>query len=184
MQQAFGRIAGDNNARSFTIGQARGAFAYEQFQEWADAIDVQNNDNAVVSWDVFRDFYADISMTIFSDQKFLKFVSESWSLDASSYTVSDKDVEFLVSAIRLNLLKYGNSRYTEEYVLRDLYREFANSSGSLSLDQISSVLSKINLKTSQKYLQALFNKLESCSGDSVEFEEFVTYILNERYHKY
>lgn len=148
VKQAFSRISGDSNASSFTIGQAKGAFAYEQFQEWADAIEVQNNDSAVVSWDIFRDFYADISMTIFSDQKFLKFVSESWSLDTSSYTVSHKEVEFLVSAIRLNLLKYGNSRYTEEYVLRDLYREYANTDGQLTLDQISGLLSKINLKTS------------------------------------
>jgi hypothetical protein len=88
----------------------------------------------MVVWESFRDFYSDISMTIFQDKKFIAFVTDSWSLDSSSYTISDKDVERLVAAIRLNLLKYGNARFTEEYVLRDLYREHQDHNGTLSLE--------------------------------------------------
>ena len=127
VEQAFQKICGNQDAQCFTIKEAREVFCYEEFDKWCDAIEISNQDSELVAWESFRDFYADISMTIFLDKKFLSFVTDSWSLDSSSYIVTDKDVEHLVSAIRLNLLKYGNSRYTEEYVLRDLYREFQDS---------------------------------------------------------
>lgn len=185
VEQAFRNITGQEDAQCFTIKEARGVFSYEEFEKWCDAIEVPNKDDELISWESFRDFYADISMTIFQDKKFLSFVTDSWKLDSSSYSVTDKDVEQLVAAIRLNLLKYGNARYTEEYVLRDLYREFnTDNNGSLSLEELNCVLSKINLKTSEKYVNALFNKLETHSNGTIEFEEFVSYLLVERYHKY
>lgn len=104
------------------------------------------DDSTQIEYDTFRDFYSEISLTIANDKKFVQFVRDSWTLDTSSYVVSDKDVEQLVSAIRLNLLKFGNSRFTEEYVLRDLYREFSNNNGNLDLPMLVKILSKINLR--------------------------------------
>ena len=134
VEQAFQKICGNPDAQCFTVKEAREVFCYEEFEKWCDAIEVPNQDGEMVVWETFRDFYSDISMTIFQDKKFIAFVTDSWSLDSSSYTITDKDVERLVAAIRLNLLKYGNARFTEEYVLRDLYREYQDNNGTLSLE--------------------------------------------------
>jgi len=47
----------------------------------------------------------------------------------------------LVSAIRTNLLKAGTERHTEEFVLRELFREHdRNSNGTLSKDEMRAML--------------------------------------------
>jgi len=186
VEQAFRKIAEHDDAQCFTVRQARDHFAFEEFDKWCDAIELPNSDSEIVSWETFRDFYADISLTIYEDKKFLAFLSESWSLCTSSYTVTSKDVETLVAAMRHNLQKFGNARYTEEYILRDLYREIVqqDASGNLTRCQLVKILSKINLRTNEKYLDALLQKMESYKDNTVEFEEFVYYIVSEPYHRY
>lgn len=183
--QAFQKIACDQELSSISVGQAKTAFSYEEFDKWCQAIEVGDADDAQISWNSFRDFYADISMTIFDDKQFVKFVSETWALETSSYNVTPKDIEHMVAAIRHNLLKYGNARRTEEYILRELYREFdVNNNGTLSISELSSMLTKINIKTEDRFLQVLFNKFDANDNGQIEFEEFVSYVIHERYHKY
>lgn len=124
-------------------------------------------------------------MTIYKDDEFVKLVAETWSVDTSSLFVHSKDVEALVAAIRHNLMKYGNARHTEEFILRDLFRDFdRNGDGTLGLDELNQMLLKINLKTDQKYVCALMNLFDSNSNGKVEFEEFQRYVVADRYHKY
>lgn len=78
VKDAFQRITGDSDASSFTIAQARAAFSYDEFEKWCDAIGCSSSDETSVSWEQFRDFYADISMTIFNDREFISLVSDSW----------------------------------------------------------------------------------------------------------
>lgn len=92
-------------------------------------------------------------MTIFKDTEFVRLVSDSWKVDASSLFVNAKDVEALIGSIRHNLMKHGSARHTEEFILRDLFRDFdRNGDGSLGLDELSAMLLKINLRTDPKYL--------------------------------
>ena len=124
-------------------------------------------------------------MTIFKDQEFVKLVSESWCVDTSSLFVHAKDVEALVAAIRHNLMKYGNARHTEEFILRDLFRDFdRNGDGSLGEEELCQMLLKINLKTDRKYVCALLKLFDTNNNGKVEFEEFQRYVVADRYHKY
>ena len=51
--------------------------------------------------------------------------------------VNSKDVETLVQAIRANLLKLGSERHTEEFVLREVYRDCnRDGQGVVSLDDL------------------------------------------------
>ena len=146
---------------------------------------VSNKDDEIVSIEQFNDFYADISMTIYQDEEFVRLVSESWNVDTTSFFVHPKDVETLVAAIRHNLMKYGSARHTEEFILRDLFRDFdRNGDGCLGLDELNQMLLKINLKTDPKYVNALLNLFETNENDKVEFEEFQRYVIADRYHKY
>lgn len=93
-----------------------------------------NTDDQVITWDDFNNFYADISMKVFTEAEFLKLVSDTWGIKEEDHlSVNIYDLEALVGAIRHSLLKYGNERHTEEYVLRELYREFAGSDNNAVL---------------------------------------------------
>ena len=45
-------------------------------------------------------------------------------------------------------------------------------------------MNKLNLNVDEKFLEALIKKLDTNQNGAVEFEEFVTFIVEERYHKY
>jgi hypothetical protein len=64
-------------------------------------------------------------MKMFDDNSFIQLVASSWGVEEPGHKLVTKhDIENLVAAIRHNLLKYGNQRHTEEFVLRELYREY------------------------------------------------------------
>jgi Ca2+-binding EF-hand superfamily protein len=182
VQDAFRKINCEDGAECFTIAQAKSAFAYEEFEKWCEAIEVANNDDEIITAQQFCDFYADIGMTMFNDNEFLKFVSDSWNLSITQYSVNQKDVETLLAAIRHNLMKYGSARKTEEYILRELFREFdTNNSGLLSIGELRDILFKINLTSEDRYLNAILSKMDTNRDGVVEFEEFCKYVTTDPY---
>jgi len=184
VKEAFCKINGEPGAQCFTIAQAKAAFSYDEFDKWCQAIEVSQNDDEVVTWDMFSDFYADISMCMFDDQKFIELVANSWTVEnAEKFSVGQKDIETLVGAIRHNLMKYGSARHTEEFILRELFRNFDTSkSGLMSLSDLKSILFKINLASHDAILQALLDKFESSTG-AVVFEDFCNFIVAGTYHR-
>jgi hypothetical protein len=123
VKEAFCKITGEPEAQCFTVAQAKEAFAYEEFDKWCAAIEVANADGEIVAWDQFCDFYADISLVIFDDARFIKLVEDSWKVVEPSFKqVSMRDLETLMDQIRHALLKAGTERHTEEFVLREVFR--------------------------------------------------------------
>jgi len=154
VKEAFAKINSEPGAECFTVAQAKTAFSYDEFDKWCEAIGCKCVDGEIVSWTQFCNFYEDISMTIFNDKEFVSLVSDSWTVaDASRFFIHPKDVETLVAAIRHNLMKFGSSRNSEEYVLRNIFREFdIDNSGALSLNELKCILNKINLACDDRYL--------------------------------
>ena len=185
VKESFCKIVGDKEAECFTVKQAREAFAYQEFDKWCEAMQLPNSDDEIVTMEQFCEFYADISMTIFKDQEVVSLVSETWCVDTSGYFVHPKEVETLIAAIRHNLMKHGSSRHSEEFILRDCFRELdRNGDGGLGIDELRALLMRINLRTEEKYLKALLDKFDTNQNGKVEFEEFQRYVVADRYHKY
>jgi len=62
-------------------------------------------------------------MKFFEECDFLKMVEDSWGVKEADHISVDKfDLANLVGAIRHSLLKSGNERHTEEFVLREFQR--------------------------------------------------------------
>ena len=125
VKDAFSKINAEPGAEAFTIAQAREAFAYEEFPQWCHALEVPEVDSEVVTWQQFCDFYADISLAVFEDARFIKLVEDSWRVaEDPCRQVNMKDLEALMSTIRQALLRFGTERHTEEFVLREVFRTF------------------------------------------------------------
>lgn len=125
-------------------------------------------------------------MAIFDDARFIKLVEDSWRVaENPSRQVTQKDLEALMAQIRFALLKCGTERHTEEFVLREVFREFdKDCNGVLSKVELNALLQKINLCVDEKYLEALITKLDTNKNGVIEFEELVSFVVQERYHKY
>lgn len=124
-------------------------------------------------------------MKFFEEADFLKMVEESWDIKEAAYiAVTKEDMANLVGAIRHSLLKSGNERHTEEFVLRELFREFArDGEGAVTVTEFRAMLNKINLNAEDKYLEAFINYMDKNNKGHIEFEELKHIIVEGRYTK-
>jgi Ca2+-binding EF-hand superfamily protein len=124
-------------------------------------------------------------MKFFEEADFLKMVEDSWGIkEAAHIAVTKEDIANLINAIRHSLLKSGNERHTEEFVLRELFREFArDGDGAVTTTELRAMLNKINLNAEDKYLEAFINMLDKNNNGHIEFEELKHIIVEGRYTK-
>jgi len=124
-------------------------------------------------------------MKFFEEADFLKMVEDSWGIkEAAHIAVTKEDLANLINAIRHSLLKSGNERHTEEFVLRELFREFArDGDGAVTCIELRAMLNKINLNAEDKYLEAFINMLDKNNNGHIEFEELKHIIVEGRYTK-
>lgn len=150
---------------------------------WCDAMEVENADDTVITWDQFCEFYADVSMKFFEEKAFIDIVQKSWAINEQSHlSVNQKDLEHLCAAIRHSLLKSGSQRHTEEFVLRELFREFArDGDGAVTTTELRAMLNKININTEERFLEAFIKACDKNNCGSVEFEELRFLIIEGRY---
>jgi len=77
VKQAYCQIGG--GSACCTVGQAKAAFAYEEFDKFCELMGVPGGDEAAaITWEAFAEFYADISMASFDDKAFIKLVENTW----------------------------------------------------------------------------------------------------------
>ena len=70
----------------------------------------------------------------------------------------------------------------EEFVIRGIFKDFdTNQSGKLTLDELVAMLAKCQISCERKYASALFKKIDVNKNGTIEFEEFVNYIISDPY---
>lgn len=148
-------------------------------------IGVACEDDATISCKQFMDFYADVSLAVFDDQQFINLVSDSWKIqEAAHLKVNQKDLEQLVAAFRHSLMKQSTKNHHEEFVLRELFRNFdRDSNGKLTITELRAMLEKLDITTSDPYLEALMKCIDLNGSGTIEFEEFIHFVVQDRYHK-
>lgn len=109
----------------------------------------------------------------------------SWDIKESDHIAVNKyDFHHFVAAFRHSLLKSGNERHTEEFVLRELFREFArDGDGQITITELRCILNKININTEEKYLDAFVKAMDKNNLGYIEFEELRHVIIEGRYTK-
>ena len=95
--------------------------------------------------------------------------------------MTKEQVEYLTKTFRHKLLDFARGS-TEEYVLRDLFKQFdTNRSGNLTIDELTFMLEKLQIACERKFVQALFKRFDTNKNGVIEFEEFVDYIIKNPY---
>ena len=62
--------------------------------------------------------------------------------------------------MRQRLLAFANKN-SDEYILRQIFKDFdTNKSGSLTIDELTNVLAKIQVSCERKYITALLKKFD------------------------
>ena len=150
-------------------------------------IGISDTEGASITCQQFMDFYADVSMAVFDDAQFITLVSDSWKIqEAAHKQVNKKDVEQLVAAFRLKLMKQSTKNHHEEFVLRELFRSFDRTeNGIVTQEILGAMLAKVDICQTPDVLEAMLIEadLKGNKNGSVEFEEFIHLVCQDRYHK-
>ena len=93
-------------------------------------------------------------MSIFDDSKFVKLVEDTWGLaEAKHLKVDPKNVEALVNAMRSSLQKFASKGHTDEFVLREIFRQFdRDSNGVLTSTEISGLFKTLGIGADEAHV--------------------------------
>ena len=94
-----------------------------------------------ISWQMWIDYYCDLSLSIVDDTYFVRMLEAIWQVNEDgTVTVTNEELERLTKTIRLKLLALSGQN-SDEYMLRNVFRHFnSNGSGVLSSNELSAML--------------------------------------------
>lgn len=83
--------------------------------------------------------------------------------------------------MRQRLMVISNSSQ-DEFVLRKIFKDFdTNNSGSITMDELAAMLSKLGISVERKYISAIIKALDTNKTGMLEFEEFAAFLIYDPY---
>ena len=165
----------------FLTGKLTREQILEQFLNGFDG--AKGNNDGKISLQEWTDYYTDLSMSLPSEEYFVKMMESVWSLcEDEGETVTKEEIERLTKTMRHKLLDFSNHG-TEELVLQNVFRDFdLNNNGVLSSDELQAMLVKLQISVDRRYISALLRKFDKNGNGVIEFDEFSNFLIHDPYH--
>ena len=196
VEKAFNLIDRNNNG-SIGIADIDAIYDVSQNQDFIDGKKTRNdileeflngfdgmkgNNDGVISKQEWNDYYTDLSMSLPSDEYFVRMMESVWQIcEDETAGVTAEQIKHLTKTMRAKLLDFSNGS-SEEMILRNTFREFdRNENGVLTADELSALLVRLQMSVDRKFLTALLNKFDRNGNGVIEFEEFCNFLINDPY---
>lgn len=142
----------------------------------------KGNRNGEVSWQEFLDYYSDLSMSLPEEQQFISMMESAWQITENEEdSVFKEEIEFLTKTLRSKLISSSNN-FSDEYMLREIFKDFdTNKSGTLTIDELTVMLQKLQISCERKFITALLKKFDTNGNGVIEFEEFCDFLIKNPY---
>jgi Ca2+-binding EF-hand superfamily protein len=155
----------------------------EVIEEFLDSFDgARGNNDGVITKKEWDDYYTDLSMSLPTDDYFVAMMESVWGITEDEDSEANQDyVKELVSLIRQRLLTMSNES-SDEYVLRKVFNYFdANESGNITIDELAAMVAKLKISVERKYLNGIMKRIDSDNNGSIEFNEFLNFVIMDPY---
>lgn len=131
---------------------------------------------AEITLDQFRSFYSDLSMSIASDEYFVRMMEATWACweDDEDAAQCDKTVRQLLGELRSRVKKQAggdSARLRKQFVDYDI-----NASGAITIDECTTMLQKLGISVERKWVHPMFRAIDRDNSGSIEFEEFEAFV--------
>ncbi|CDW86450.1 ef hand family protein [Stylonychia lemnae] len=140
---------------------------------------VKGNRDGTITKDEFFDYYTDLSMSVPSDEYFVRMMESTWQCpeveDASSKAV----LQMLLKEVRLRILELARN---DPKLLRKVFNDFdLNQSGHLTIDEVTNMIAKLKISVERKMVYPFFKIIDNDNSGGVEFAEFERYVISNPY---
>ena len=135
----------------------------------------RGNNDGKVTFDEFCDYYTDVSLSIPSDEYFVRMMESTWQTpENDNDPYAKKNVDFLCKEVRSRLLALTQGG--NEKLLQKVFNDFdLNSSGQLTIDEVTGMIAKLQVSVERKYVRPFFKVVDRNNNGSIEFEEFAAF---------
>mmetsp|Transcript_42332 Transcript_42332/g.31011 ORF Transcript_42332/g.31011 Transcript_42332/m.31011 type:complete len:123 (-) Transcript_42332:33-401(-) len=121
-------------------------------------------------------------MSLPNEEYFVRMMESVWQVgEDEEASVFKEQLEMLTKTLRQKLLSFANNM-SDEYVLRSIFKDFdTNKSGTLTLDELTNMMAKLQISCPRKYVSALLRKFDANGNGVIEFEEFCHFLIVNPY---
>ena len=115
-------------------------------------------------------------MSIASDEYFVRMMESAWQCPEDD---NDKDCKKTVSNMLTEVRQriHDLSRGGDPVLIRKIFNDFdLNQSGSLTIDEVTCMIAKLQISVERKYVHPFFKVIDSDNSGDIKFEEFEAYI--------
>jgi Ca2+-binding EF-hand superfamily protein len=128
-----------------------------------------------VTLDEFVDYYTDVSCSIPSDEYFVKMMESTWQCPENEDTENTvKAVKYLVKETRSRLQAATEG---DDELISKVFGDYdLNQSGSLTIDEVTAMLAKLQISVERCYVRPFFKVLDRDNSGTVEPEEFEAFV--------
>ena len=136
----------------------------------------RGNNDGVVTWNEFYDYYSDLSMSTPSDEYFVRMMESSWQIAENEDAETTKaTVKHLHTEVKSRVLQLARN---DPSLLKKIFSAFdLNGTETLTIDEVTNLIAKLRISVERKYIYPFFKIVDANNSGAIEYEEFEAYIL-------
>jgi Ca2+-binding EF-hand superfamily protein len=120
---------------------------------------VKGNRDGIITKDEFVDYYTDLSMSVPSDEYFVRMMESVWQCPEQDNDPAAKaTVQMLLKEVRLRILELARN---DPKLLKKIHSDFdLNQTGHLTIDEITNMIAKLKISVERKYVYPFFKIID------------------------
>lgn len=135
----------------------------------------RGNNDGVLTWEEFYDYYSDLSMSTPSDEYFVRMMESTWQVpENEDAEVTKQTVKHLHSEVKSRIHQLARN---DPSLFRKIFNDFdLNGSESLTIDEVNNLIAKLRISVERKFIYPFFKIVDANNSGAIEYEEFEAYL--------
>jgi len=146
--------------------------------EFLDSFDgMKGNNDGIVSWAEWTDYYTDLSISLPSDDYFVQMMESTWGISEHEDTeVYRQTISEYVRVTKEQLVTLLGDHNSETDILK-LFGDFdLTQTGTITIDEFANMLAKLQIAVDRKYLRGIFRCINVSHSGTIVDQEFLAFI--------
>jgi len=128
----------------------------------------------------FKDYYADLSASIPSDDYFVEMMEGVWMIQEKPLAAESATIRRYVGLMREKVRQKCRSTESEGKKLRDVFKFFdSDESGKITVDEFNGACERLGVPLNRKETRAFFAVYDTDGSGTITYEEFVKNVYGD-----